>query len=108
MSPQPGGKSRGKGGRGRPRRKPGKDFFPRERREEPGKTPTVQTNAAGQSVLYLYFEGKPLLEGQTSFGRKIGCIRCGRRRGIVRRYGLHVCRQCFREIAYEIGFRKYW
>ncbi|HWM53112.1 MAG TPA: 30S ribosomal protein S14 [Thermoplasmata archaeon] len=41
------------------------------------------------------------------FGRKRGCLRCGRKRGIVRRYGLHVCRQCFREIAYELGFRKY-
>ncbi|HEY5606153.1 MAG TPA: 30S ribosomal protein S14 [Thermoplasmata archaeon] len=41
------------------------------------------------------------------FGRKKGCLRCGRKRGIVRRYGLHVCRQCFREIAYELGFRKY-
>ncbi|TLZ86312.1 MAG: 30S ribosomal protein S14 [Methanobacteriota archaeon] len=41
------------------------------------------------------------------FGRKRGCLRCGRKRGIVRRYGLHLCRQCFREIAYELGFRKY-
>ncbi|HEY6239183.1 MAG TPA: 30S ribosomal protein S14, partial [Thermoplasmata archaeon] len=24
------------------------------------------------------------------FGRKDGCLRCGRKRGIVRRYGLHV------------------
>jgi small subunit ribosomal protein S14 len=41
------------------------------------------------------------------FGRKVGCERCGRKRGVVRRYGLHVCRQCFREIAFEMGFRKY-
>jgi small subunit ribosomal protein S14 len=41
------------------------------------------------------------------FGRKLGCERCGRKRGIVRRYGLHFCRQCFREVAMDLGFRKY-
>ena len=40
-------------------------------------------------------------------GRKSGCQRCGRKRGIVRRYGMHLCRQCFREIAPELGFKKY-
>lgn len=42
-----------------------------------------------------------------TFGRKKGCVRCGRKRGIVRRYRLHVCRQCFREVAFDMGFRKY-
>ncbi|MCJ2554916.1 MAG: 30S ribosomal protein S14 [Candidatus Thermoplasmatota archaeon] len=42
-----------------------------------------------------------------AFGHKQGCKRCGRKRGIVRRYRIHLCRQCFREIAYELGFRKY-
>ena len=42
-----------------------------------------------------------------TFGRKKGCLRCGRKRGIVRRYGMHLCRQCFREIAPDIGFKKY-
>jgi small subunit ribosomal protein S14 len=41
------------------------------------------------------------------FGHKFGCKRCGRKRGIIRRYGLHLCRQCFREIAPELGFKKY-
>ncbi len=41
------------------------------------------------------------------FGHKRGCERCGRKRGIIRRYGLHLCRQCFREIAPELGFKKY-
>ncbi|NLI74249.1 MAG: 30S ribosomal protein S14 [Euryarchaeota archaeon] len=47
------------------------------------------------------------LKTKKDFGRKKGCLRCGRRRGIVRRYGLHLCRQCFRETAPEIGFKKY-
>lgn len=44
---------------------------------------------------------------QKKFGRKDGCLRCGRKRGIVRRYALHLCRQCFRDIAPEIGFKKF-
>lgn len=47
--------------------------------------------------------GKP----KKHFGRKDGCLRCDRKRGIVRRYGLHLCRQCFRDIAPEIGFKKF-
>ncbi|MFQ5919512.1 MAG: 30S ribosomal protein S14 [Thermoplasmata archaeon] len=44
---------------------------------------------------------------RSEFGRKQGCKRCGRKRGIVRRYGIGLCRQCFREMAFELGFRKY-
>lgn len=47
------------------------------------------------------------MKRQRQYGRKRGCVRCGRRRGIVRRYGIHLCRQCFREIAFDMGFRKY-
>jgi small subunit ribosomal protein S14 len=35
------------------------------------------------------------------------CERCGQNRSIVRRYGIHLCRQCFREIAPDLGFKKY-
>ncbi|HLD87006.1 MAG TPA: 30S ribosomal protein S14 [Candidatus Nanoarchaeia archaeon] len=36
------------------------------------------------------------------------CSRCGRvGRGHVAKYGIGVCRQCFREIAVHIGFKKY-
>ena len=47
------------------------------------------------------------IEKKRAFGYKVGCERCGRKRGIIRRYGLHLCRQCFREIAPELGFKKY-
>lgn len=36
-----------------------------------------------------------------------GCRRCERRKGLVSKYGIFVCRQCFREIARSMGFRKY-
>ncbi|MDP4039628.1 MAG: 30S ribosomal protein S14 [Candidatus Pacearchaeota archaeon] len=44
--------------------------------------------------------------------RKIGvaaqkCKRCGRFGAHLNQYNLHLCRQCFREIAEEIGFKKY-
>ena len=44
--------------------------------------------------------------------RKIGlsvkkCERCGRIGAHLSQYNLNLCRQCFREIAEEIGFKKY-
>jgi small subunit ribosomal protein S14 len=42
------------------------------------------------------------------FGRGANeCRRCGRKRGLVRKYDIYLCRQCFREIAPEMGFQKY-
>ena len=44
--------------------------------------------------------------------RKIGiaakkCGKCGRFGAHIKQYGLNLCRHCFREIATEIGFKKY-
>jgi len=44
--------------------------------------------------------------------RKIGiavrkCERCGTFGAHIKSYGLNLCRHCFREIAEEIGFKKY-
>jgi small subunit ribosomal protein S14 len=47
------------------------------------------------------------MKQKKKYGRIEGCVRCGRKRGIVRRYRLKLCRQCFREIAPELGFKKY-
>jgi len=35
------------------------------------------------------------------------CKRCGQHRGHNNKYGLDMCRQCFRQIAQNIGFKKY-
>ncbi|WP_424355353.1 30S ribosomal protein S14 [Methanobacterium sp. MBAC-LM] len=35
------------------------------------------------------------------------CSRCNDHSALVRRYGLMLCRQCFREVAPKIGFKKY-
>ena len=34
------------------------------------------------------------------------CEKCGRYGGHISQYGLHLCRQCFREMAEERGFKK--
>ncbi|ORM42352.1 40S ribosomal protein S29 [Babesia sp. Xinjiang] len=35
------------------------------------------------------------------------CCVCFNRHGLIRKYGLEICRQCFRERANLIGFHKY-
>ena len=35
------------------------------------------------------------------------CGRCGRFGGHISKYGIGVCRCCFRDIAAKIGFKKY-
>ena len=48
---------------------------------------------------------------QHSHPRKFGkdsrqCRVCPRTTGLIRKYGLNLCRQCFREDALKIGFVK--
>lgn len=39
---------------------------------------------------------------------KNSCRRCGSKGGsLVKKYGLYLCRQCFREVAKTLGFNKY-
>ena len=35
------------------------------------------------------------------------CERCGRFGAHISSYDINLCRQCFREIAVELGFKKY-
>jgi small subunit ribosomal protein S14 len=35
------------------------------------------------------------------------CNRCGRTGGHISKYGINMCRQCFRELAIKLGFKKY-
>lgn len=42
-----------------------------------------------------------------AFGQSLTrCTRCGGRRGHINKYGLNICRRCFREVAKELGFKK--
>ena len=44
---------------------------------------------------------------RTSGIAKRKCERCGRFGAHLSQYNLNLCRHCFREIAEEIGFKKY-
>lgn len=48
----------------------------------------------------------PKKERTTGVGLR-KCVRCGRIKAHIRKYGLNLCRQCFRDIGTKIGFRKY-
>lgn len=42
------------------------------------------------------------------FGRAANaCRRCGKTEGVISKYGLMYCRQCFREVAEDLGFEKF-
>ena len=40
-------------------------------------------------------------------GQLRSCQRCGREQGLVGKYDIFLCRQCFREVARDMGFKKY-
>ncbi len=35
------------------------------------------------------------------------CVRCGQYGPVIQKYNLMLCRQCFREVAKGMGFKKY-
>ncbi len=35
------------------------------------------------------------------------CRVCAARQGLIRKYGLNVCRRCLREYANDLGFKKF-
>ena len=50
----------------------------------------------------------PTLPANFRFGRGAHrCQRCGVYTGLIRQYRLFICRHCFREIARDLGFKKY-
>ncbi|MCW3976515.1 30S ribosomal protein S14 [Candidatus Bathyarchaeota archaeon] len=52
--------------------------------------------------------GKQRSKKEYKFGKgSRPCRRCGSYGSVIRRYGLDLCRQCFREVAKQLGFDKY-
>ncbi|MEM0037702.1 MAG: 30S ribosomal protein S14 [Zestosphaera sp.] len=52
--------------------------------------------------------GKFKLPKARRYGRGVQvCQRCGSQDAVIQKYGIYLCRQCFREVAQELGFRKY-
>ena len=59
-----------------------------------------------KEVLRKYLKNnKPI---DRKFGKGIKqCENCWNTRGRISKYGINLCRKCFRENAYSLGFKKY-
>jgi len=58
------------------------------------------------AVMLKFIKHNKPKDRTTGIARK-KCERCGRFGAHLSQYNLNMCRQCFREIAEEIGFEKY-
>jgi len=55
----------------------------------------------------LRLMGKFSMPKERSHGRGVQrCRRCGSADSVIQKYGIYLCRQCFREVAYPMGFKK--
>jgi ribosomal protein S14 len=61
-------------------------------------------NKPGKYRKYLKYN-VPRARTQGEMTKK--CRRCGRTGGHISKYGLHLCRHCFRETALKLGFKKF-
>lgn len=52
-------------------------------------------------------ETQSVPEDDDRTGQSRECRRCAREQGLVGKYEIWLCRQCFREIARGMGFKKY-
>uniref|UniRef100_A0A452J4D2 Small ribosomal subunit protein uS14 n=1 Tax=Gopherus agassizii TaxID=38772 RepID=A0A452J4D2_9SAUR len=66
----------------------------------PSQTPRLRGSVA--SLPPIGPEGHPRKFGQGSRS----CRMCSNRHGLICKYGLNMCRQCFRQYAKDIGFIK--
>lgn len=41
------------------------------------------------------------------YQRSKACKICGTYRGVIQKYNLKICRRCFNDIAFDLGFKKY-
>jgi len=46
-------------------------------------------------------------QARKATGQLRACQRCGREQGLVGKYDIYLCRQCFREVSRSMGFKKY-
>ena len=67
----------------------------------------VYTQLKGKSAKWKKFLKHNAPKKRSSGGALKKCRRCGRTHGHIQKYGLHLCRQCFRQNAKELGFKKY-
>jgi len=63
-----------------------------------------QLTMRGSRLKRLYNIRKALYDKKSKRARR--CIRCGTVKAVIRKYGLYICRRCFREVYHLIGFKK--
>ncbi|XP_045152293.1 40S ribosomal protein S29-like [Echinops telfairi] len=67
------------------------------------KNPLLPRREPGKELGHQQFYwGHPRKFGQGSSSRRV----CSNRHGLIRKYGLNVCRQCFRQYMKDIGLIK--
>lgn len=62
---------------------------------------------AKPAVLKKYMKHNAPKKRPTGMTVSSKCENCGRFGAHIKKYGLSMCRHCFREIAVKIGFKKY-
>ena len=71
---------------------------------DPNKVLVQIKHKTGKYAKFLKFN----VSRKRKFGKSTKkCRRCGRMGSHISKYGLGLCRQCFREIAPKLGFKKY-
>ena len=65
----------------------------------------IEKIIAGKTKLKRFFRHNARKPRKYGMGL-IRCSICGGRRAVIKKYGLNVCRRCFREKAADLGFRK--
>ncbi len=74
--------------------------------------PTIKTERLKKQIAHKSEKKERFEKFNEKKKRKFGkgehrCRKCGRTGGLIRKYGLYYCRQCFREDAERLGFKKY-
>jgi small subunit ribosomal protein S14 len=67
----------------------------------------IASTLKGKPAKYSRFMRFNKHKMQPNDKRRNVCTRCNRAEAHISIHGLNYCRECFREIAEDIGFRKY-
>ncbi len=67
--------------------------------------PAIEKIAVGKTKRARFLRHN--IPKKRKFGRNVKrCPRCYSSWGVISKYGLNLCRRCFRNIAKELGFKK--
>ncbi len=67
----------------------------------------IAKNLKGKPAKYNRFLKFSKHKTQPHDARTRKCVRCNRAEAHISIHGLSYCRECFREVAKDLGFRKY-